>query len=103
SEPVFEFDRFIDFLRDEQFAYVVESVEGEIVDKILRIDLFRRLDTNKQGLPEFTGGIFHALKHFSIEGRNLSTGKDIHEITHLEEIIRLATEAFFVTDGEFET
>ena len=103
SEPVFEFDRFKDFLHNEQFAYVIESQDGEIVDKILRIDLFRQLDTNKQGNPEFTGGIFHVLEHFSIEGRNLSTGNDIHDIKHPEEIIKLASEAFFVANGEFET
>jgi hypothetical protein len=102
-EPTFEFERYIEFLRDEQFAYIIEVENGEVIDRILRIDIFRRIDTNMRGKPEFTGGIFHALKHFSIDGKNLSTGNDVHDIGHPEYIIRLATEAFFVADGEFET
>ncbi|SFW88106.1 hypothetical protein [Chitinophaga sancti] len=101
-EPTFDLERFIDFLKNEQFAYIIESKDGEIANKILRIDLFRQLDTNKEGKMEFTGGIFHTFKHFSIDNLNLSTGKDIHNIQYPEQIIHLAAEAFFIAEGTHE-
>lgn len=89
-------------MRDEQFAYVIEIRNGEVIDRILRLDLFRQIDKNGSGKSEFTGGIFHALKHFSHNGQNLFTGKDLHDISHPEVIISLASKAFFVVVGEFE-
>lgn len=101
--PIFDIPRYIEFLRSEQFAYLMESTEAKGPDKILRIDLFRKLDTSAQGSLEFTGGIFHVLKHFSVNGVNLSTGKDIHNIDHPERVIELIIRAFFIENGEFET
>jgi hypothetical protein len=102
-KPLFTLEQFTEFLRNEQFAYIIESKDGEIVDKILRIDLFRKLDVNSSEGKEFTGGIFHAFKHFSINNLNLSTGKDIHEVINPEQILLLATEAFFIASGTHET
>lgn len=102
-EPISDLSWFTDFLQREQFAYVIEGSGLEIIDKILRIDLFRKLDTNEVGQKEFTGGLFHALKHFSIAGRNLSVGKDIHDVAHPIEVLILAIRAFFISDGRFET
>ena len=99
-EPTFDLERFVDFLQNEQFAYIIESKDGEIVDKILRIDLFRKLDEKHGGQKEFTGGIFHSLKHFSIENINLSTGKDINNILYPEQLLHMAAEAFFITEGK---
>lgn len=101
-EPTFEFDRHIEFLQNEQFAYIIESENGEIIDKILRVDLFRQLDDLKDDKKEFTGGIFHAFKHFSIDNINLSTGKDIHNIQYPEQILHYATRAFFIAESNFE-
>ena len=101
-EPTFDLNRFIEFLQNEQFAYIIESKDGEITDKILRIDLFRKLDENEKGQKEFTGGIFHSFKHFSIDNINLSTGQDIHNIQYPEQLLHLATEAFFIAEGNHE-
>lgn len=51
---------------------------------------------------EFTGGIFHTFKHFSIDNLNLSTGKEIHNIQYPEQILHLAVEAFFIAKGTHE-
>lgn len=102
-EPTRDLEWFVNFLRDEQFAYIIESDNGNIIDKILRIDLFRQLDKNDDGQNEFTGGIFHAFKHFSIDDRNLSTGQDVHNIQYPECLLHFATEAFFIAKGTHVT
>lgn len=103
AQPVFDIPRYIEFLKTEQFAYLFELTHGTVSDKVLRLDLFRKLDTNTNGYPEFTGGLMHALKHFSVNGINLSTGTDVHNITNPEDVVDLIVRAFFITEGEFET
>lgn len=93
-EPISDLDDFIEFLRTEQFCCIIENINGVISRDILRIDLFRRLDIKKE-IKIFTGGIFHALKHFSFEGQNLSTGNEINNILIPERIIEIAIKAFF--------
>lgn len=100
--PIFDLERFTEFLCSEQFAYIIESKDGNIINKILRIDLFRQLDENEKGQKEFTGGIFHSFKHFSIDNINLSTGLDIHNIQYPEQLLHLATEAFFIAEGNHD-
>ena len=56
-------DEFYDFLRNENMAYVFEIKDGAVSDKILRLDLFRFINKDN----EFKGGIFHILKHFTVE------------------------------------
>jgi hypothetical protein len=62
--------------KEEQFCYVVEENEfGELNESnILKIQLFRfqELQTNTASCKEFTGGLFHAFKHFTFNGINLS-------------------------------
>lgn len=93
----------IRMLREENFCYIVENNNGRIPDKILRLDLFRHLDKikNKKKRYDFTGGVFHALKHFSCQNRPLSTGKDKNEIGNPLNIVALALKAFFIYNGEF--
>jgi len=102
--PIMPFEDFKEFLKNEQFAYVIESKDGEIIDKILRIDLYRHLVPSKvnpeSGNYEFVGGILHAFRHFSINGINLSTGNEIHNIDAPECLLKLATKAFFMTNQE---
>jgi len=101
-QPVFDLLRYTEFLKYEQFAYLMEFSEGKVSDKVLRLDLFRKLDTNTNGNLEFTGGIMHVLKHFSIRGVNLSTGKDVNDITRPENVVDLIVRAFFIEEGVFE-
>ncbi len=95
-------ERMGEYLKDEQFALFIENNNGKIENRILRLDLFRQLDkiptTTKH---EFTGGIMHALRHFSFNGVPLSTGKQIHNLTHTSDIIFILLETFFLGKGEF--
>ena len=66
--------------REEQFCYVIEEdLFGELNESnVLKIQLFRfqDLQTNTTSCKEFTGGLFHAFKHFSFNGINLSISKN---------------------------
>jgi len=102
-EPVFEFERYIEFLRNEQFVYLIEVKDSEIIDRILRLDLFRQIDLKTGGTYDFTGGLFHAFKHFSVNDVNLSTGNDNHNIWHPEHLIQYIAQAFFIENGKYES
>ena len=100
---MFDFESYVKLLNHEQFAFLIETIQDSIVDKTLRIDLFRKLDKvdNTDNL-EFTGGLLHALKHFLKNDLNLSTGKDIFNIDHPEAVIPSIIQAFFIEQGKFE-
>jgi hypothetical protein len=87
---------FSEFLRKEQFAYVFEIKGDEIIDKTLRLDFFRKIEVAKVGSGyDFTGGAFHALKHFSCEGMCLSTHKENFALPHPTSIVKHVIDAFF--------
>lgn len=93
--------RHAEFLQHDQFCIVMENKDGVIQDQVLRIDLFRDIKPPKndpQGKPEFVGGIFHAFKHFSLKGVNLSTGNDKNEIADPDDIFDLAIKAFYMPE-----
>jgi hypothetical protein len=94
TEPWAKRENFGNFLGTEQFCYVFEVSDGQLNHRVLRIDLFRRIE-EENGVSEFIGGIFHAFKHFSYEGMPLSTGKDKHDIKP-HSIIFLLIKAFFI-------
>jgi hypothetical protein len=101
--PIFDHERFIEFLSHERFAYIFEAENGEVVDRILRLDLFRLIKTDQKGKNQFIGGLLHALKHFSRNGLNYSTGKGGHSIYHPQHLIEQIVNAFFSVQGVFET
>ncbi len=80
------------YLRHENMAYIFEVKGGVVTDKVLRLDLYRKID--EKG---FTGGIFHAFKHFTIEGyetlSNVEKGE--FEMRNIEHIITVITLNFF--------
>lgn len=100
--PIFDLDSFTEYLQKEKCTYVFESENGKVIDRILRLDLFRLLQKGKKDKFEFTGGLFHALKHFSKNGVNYSIGKGKLELNHPHELIQSIIEAFFVDKGKFE-
>lgn len=68
---------FEKFIKTENHAYVFEilnpiieggrPIDGEISDKVLRIDLFRgTVDSEDKG-KDFISGILHTLKHYRME------------------------------------
>lgn len=92
--------QFSNFLKNEQFAWIIEFHDESISPNILRVELFRQINTLKdeQQRNEFTGGIFHAFKHFSYKGIPLSTKKENKQIEHSKSIIELLIQGFFYTE-----
>lgn len=62
-------ERYTKYLSTESFCLLLSKIDGTFSDNIFRIDLFRKIEksTEHPGCYDFTGGIFHALKHFSID------------------------------------
>jgi hypothetical protein len=86
---------FPEFLRTEQFAWIVELLPKNINQKILRVDLFRHIRPNNFGGTDFTGGIFHAFKHFSFKGIPLSTHPEINDLSKPKDIFNYLIRAFY--------
>lgn len=94
-EPWFTLERFIEILQTEQFCYIVEIIDGEIQEKLLRIDLYRDIKENSIGGSDFIGGIFHCYKHYSFQGLPLSTNKEINDLENPKELVYKIINAFF--------
>ena len=88
SQTIFKKDEYIDYVRNLSCCYIIFEKQKSIQDSILRVDMFRQLDDNKNNpfVKDFTGGLLHALKHFSMNGNNLSTGKEVNGITDISQI-----------------
>ncbi len=89
-----------EYLKSENMAYVMEISGGTLGEKVLRIDLFHDIKTN----GDFKTGLFHSLKHFTLEDYD-SISKDIGglELPFWELILLLITKNFFsdpVLDNE---
>lgn len=63
--------------------------QNNCFNEILRIDLFRFIRGGN-----FVGGLFHTLKHFSMDGKNLSVGNDSNEVFDIEHVISKIQTAF---------
>lgn len=62
-------------------CYIVYKKNGNFCNDILRLDLFRDIkNDSKKSITDFIGGLFHALKHFSLGGINLSINKEINDV-----------------------
>lgn len=92
----FDLERYIEILKTENFCYVSEIVDNKISDKILRIDLFREIKLNSKNKFDFVGGIFHCYKHFSFDGKPLSTSNEINDLKYPKELLHKIAEAFFI-------
>ena len=102
----FDLERYIESLKTENFCYVLEIVDNGISDKILRIDLYRDVKPNSESKFDFVGGIFHCYKHFSLDGKPLSTSNEINDLKYPKELLHKIAEAFFVhnlTNSEAKT
>jgi hypothetical protein len=89
---------FIEWLSKDKFAYIFEVLNEEVVGEILRLELFNKIDRDKKNPSRslFTGGIFHAFKHFAFNGNPLSTQPSQNNINHPYDIVNLAIQAFFI-------
>ena len=96
AEPAFPVEytpeRYLEYLRGETMAYVFAlTSESEISDRILRLDLCRGIKDNK-----FYGGLFHVLKHFTVEGyETISHKNKEYELEIWSEIVHLIIRNFF--------
>lgn len=99
-ENVGTIDQFSDFLKTEQFAWILELVNGNVSSHVLRVELFRKVNKlkNDETKTEFTGGVFHSFKHFTYKGIPLSTKKENKEINHPKSIIEFLIQGFFFTE-----
>lgn len=93
-------DQFSEFLKNEQFAWIIELVDESIGPNVLRVELFRKTNKLKDDdlKNEFTGGIFHVFKHFTFNGIPLSTKKENKQLEHPKSIIELLIQGFFFTE-----
>ena len=98
-------DQFSDFLKEEQFAWILELIDGEVNQNVLRIELFRKVNVlkNDKTKTEFTGGLFHTFKHFNYKNIPLSTKQENNNIAHPRSIIDLIIFGFFFSDIQFRT
>ncbi|WP_319502493.1 hypothetical protein [uncultured Draconibacterium sp.] len=99
-ENIGTMDQFSDFLKTEQFAWILELVDEMVSSHVLRVELFRKVNKlkNDQTKNEFTGGVFHSFKHFTYKGIPLSTKKENKEINHPKSIIEYLIQGFFFSE-----
>lgn len=91
---------FFDYIRGETMAYIFKIEEyDKISEKILRLDLCRNIHSGNI----FQGGIFHILKHFTLEGYNTlsSFGKEFL-VENWREIYQIIIKNFFSNEFIFE-
>lgn len=88
------FEDYQQYLKTEACCYIVLT-KADAFGEILRIDLFRKYDPDKNsGKLSFTSGLFHCLKHFSMDGINLCNGSDKNDTFDLMHIVYLVGRAF---------
>lgn len=91
-------ERYTEFLSNECFCLLICKNDQEFIEDVLRIDLFRELNGAKDfsGCFDFTGGIFHALKHFSVgkQCASISPNQNV-SLYDVEQLIWPTAKAFF--------
>jgi hypothetical protein len=96
TTPEGSFENFPEFLRLGGCAYVFEIKGDKIIDKVLRLDLFRNIKDDNKGNTDFIGGIFHVLRHFRFNNNPLSTSKkEANELSHPSYIMKAIIDGFF--------
>lgn len=86
------FEYYIENVCTESCCYIIYQKGNEYYDKILRVDLFRKLDFVDEK-ADFSGGLFHALKHFTLRKTD-KTHRNY--ITDIEELMYYCAYAFFI-------
>ena len=92
-------ERFIDYLSNEIFCLLICKNKDSFCKDVLRIDLFRDIRESKtnEGNYDFIGGIFHALKHYSIGGQSASISPNQKiDLYDIEQLIWPIAHAFYI-------
>lgn len=79
------FDQFIQNVCTESCSYIIH-IKGDVYNnKVLRIDTFRKIDENKEDKTktDFSGGLFHALNHFTLTKTDKTHRNYMFDIRHL--------------------
>lgn len=101
TRPLLGFEdlsKFEYLLSTEQFAMAFKINDDGTVDRnVLRLDLFRMIKESqeKKDEYEFVGGLFHAYKHFRLNGLPLSTNKGENNLSHPSELMGMILKSFF--------
>ena len=95
-------ERYIEHLSNENFCLLLCKKNGSFMDNMLRIDLFRQIKESpkRPGKYDFVGGIFHALRHFSVgeQCASISPNQNVH-LYDIEQLIWPIAKAFY--EGEW--
>lgn len=95
-----DMDHFCDFLKTEQFAWILEAIDNTVNKNVLRVELFRTVKPTKEDTSktEFVGGAFHLFKHFTYKGIPLSTKKENTAISHPSSLLELLIDGFYFNE-----
>ena len=89
-------DNYHRIISGEQFAYMGKFEGDSLVrDRILRLELFRLTDQND---TEFIGGLFHAFRHFNVQGCSISTLLGENRLPWIHRFLTLLANAFLFSD-----
>lgn len=88
------FEVYAEMISKEQFAFIGEWSDNKLIrEKILRLDLYR-LNHNYV----FTGGLFHAFRHFNLQGYALTTCMGEYKLSWIRHFIVALLKAFLCQD-----
>ena len=88
-------ENYISYLQDFACCYILYEYNNAMCNNILRVDLLRYMKDNETThKKEFVGGLLHSLKHFSKDGKNLSVGKDVNDVSKMDDILIYIGRAF---------
>lgn len=95
-------EKYENFLIDHPCCYIVNHDGKNFEDDILRIDMFRIIQSSQEveGTEDFTGGLMHTLKHFSVDDKYLSTSQYKYNVFGIHHIIYLIAMAFRLREGK---
>lgn len=94
-------ERYTEYLSNEIFCLLICRKDNILSNNLLRIDLFRQMKESliKPGSFDFVGGIFHALKHFSVDEQcaSILPNQNVN-LYDVEQLIWPIANAFFTGD-----
>lgn len=95
SNMGFPKEDFFLYLQDFACCYILYEYNNVLSNNLLRVDLLRYMKDNETThKKDFVGGLFHSLKHFSKDGKNLSVGKDVNDVSRIDDILIYISRAF---------
>ena len=94
------------YLIDHAYCYfLLRDENGSLSDRIFRLDLFRHILPNEknENVFDFDGGLMHAFRHCSWNGRKLSSGKGEIYLKSIWDLPLLLGEAILNSEDKSST